>query len=175
LRQAREHEKPRRLEDLPTASLFPNVEVGRQFLYDHEQLLLGLNYSLARSARADRTLDDQDIIAALSALAKTRDTLVNAGLHYPTQPSAASQQAVAADLEKTVAEYRALEQKHRGYSSLLDSELLRAFVFLLRMAEARTSGRPKSRAFIDSLFAQFPQTESALVTADQAGSRIIVP
>jgi hypothetical protein len=175
LRQARVHEGPRALENLPAESLFPAVEISRQFIYEHEQLLVGMNYALARSARADRSLHDQDIIAALGALAKTQDTLVNAGLHYPTQPASPSQQAVAAQLEKTLSEYRALEQQHRGFSGLTDSDVLRLFVFLLRIAQARTSGRPKSRALIDSLLEQFPERESALVTPDQAGNRIIVP
>jgi hypothetical protein len=175
LRQAREHEKPRSLEELPPDALFPNVDLTRQFIYEHEELLVGLNYALAKSVRADRTLKDQDIIAALAALAKTYETLVNSGLHYPTRPANLIQQAVVAELEKTLQEYRAIEQKHRGFSALRDSDLLRVFIFMLRMAHAHTSGRPKSRALVDSLLAQFPEKESAVLTPDQAGSRIIVP
>jgi len=58
---------------------------------------------------------------------------------------------------------------------LRDSELLRALVFLVRMAHGRTSGRPKSRAFVDFLFAQFPEKQSAIATPEEAGSRIITP
>jgi hypothetical protein len=47
-------------------------------------------------------------------------------------------------------------------------------VFLLRMGMVRTSGRPKSRAFVDFLYRQFPEQESALAAAGE-GSRIIVP
>jgi len=43
------------------------------------------------------------------------------------------------------------------------------------MALARTSGRPKSRAFIDFLFAQFPEKHSALADSQDAGSRIVIP
>jgi hypothetical protein len=46
---------------------------------------------------------------------------------------------------------------------------------LLRLAHGRTSGRPKSRAFIDFLYAQFPEKQSAVLTPQEAGSRIIVP
>jgi hypothetical protein len=53
--------------------------------------------------------------------------------------------------------------------------VLRALVFLVRMAHARTSGRPKSRALIDSLFAQFPEKESLIETPANAPSRIIMP
>ena len=48
-------------------------------------------------------------------------------------------------------------------------------VFLLRMGLVRTSGRPKSRAFVDFLFAQFPEKNSAIAGPDEAGSRIVIP
>jgi hypothetical protein len=53
---------------------------------------------------------------------------------------------------------------------LRDSEVLRALVFMVRMAHGRTSGRPKSRAFVDFLLAQFPEKAS---TPEEAGSRLI--
>ncbi|HYL16426.1 MAG TPA: hypothetical protein VEV41_25555, partial [Terriglobales bacterium] len=59
------------------------------------------------------------------------------------------------------------------YSRLRDSDVLKGLVFLVRMAHGRTSGRPKSRAFVDFLFTQFPEDKSALAKADDAGSRII--
>ena len=77
-----------------------------------------------------------------------------------------------------VKEYREAEQKHMGYSRLKESEVLQALVFLLRMAHGRTSGRPKSRAFVDFLFTQFPEKQSAiatLATPEAAGSRIVIP
>jgi hypothetical protein len=51
--------------------------------------------------------------------------------------------------------------------------VLRALVFMLRMAESRTSGRPKSRAYIDLLFKQFDKP--GVVSPEESGSRIIVP
>ena len=63
LQQAREHEKPRRAQDLDQAALFLQVELGDQFLYEREHLLAGMSYALAKSARADRTLADGDLIA----------------------------------------------------------------------------------------------------------------
>jgi hypothetical protein len=43
------------------------------------------------------------------------------------------------------------------------------------MAYGRTSGRPKSRAFIDFLFGQFPEKKSVIAAPDEVGSRIITP
>jgi hypothetical protein len=175
LQQAREHEKPRPVEDLDQGALFPQVEVGDQFLYEREHLLVGLSFALAKSARADRSLTDVDLIAALTAMAKSYETLVNSGLHYETPITSVGQQAVAAEVQKMVKEYREAEQKHMGYVRLRDSEMLRALVFLVRMAHGRTSGRPKSRAFVDFLFAQFPEKQSAITTPEEAGTRIITP
>ena len=83
-------------------------------------------------------------------------------------------QAIAADIQQMVKEYREAEQKHTGYSRLRDSDVLRALVFLLRMGLTRTSGRPRSRAFVDFVVAQFPERESAIAAPNEA-SRIIVP
>jgi len=175
LQQAREHEKPRPLDDLDQAALFSQVEIGEEFLYEHEHLILGLTYALAKSAQADRLINDTDLMAALASMAKKQETLVNSGLHYETPIASLSQHAVVAEVHELLTGYREEEEKHLGYSRLRDSEVLRALVFLLRMGHARTSGRPKSRAFVDFVLAQFPEKQSAVVTPAEAGSRIIIP
>ena len=175
LRQAREHEKPRPLEDLEGVELFPRVEIGDQFVYEHEHLLIGISFALAKSARADRALTDPELLSALTAMAKTYDTLVNSGLHYETPVASMSQQAVAAEVQNLLKEYRETEEKNLGYSRLRDSDVLKALVFLLRMGHARTSGRPKSRAFIEFVSAQFTEPQSAITAPDDAGTRLIVP
>ena len=175
LQQAREHEKPRPADQIDPSALFLQIEVSDQFMYEKEHLLMGLTYALAKSARADRSLHDQDLIASLSMLGKAYERRVTSGLHYEQPLSSESQRRVVLEVETMVKEYREAEQKHVGYSTLRDSEVLKAVVFLLRLAHGRTSGRPKSRAFVEFLFAQFPEKESAVVTPQDAGSRIILP
>lgn len=175
LQQAREHEKPRGMADLDPAALFLQVEVGDQFLYQHEHLIMGLTFALSKSVRADRNLKDTDVIAALTSSVKTWETLVNSGLLYESPISSLPQQAIAAEVQNMIREYREAEQKHVGYVQLRDSEVLRALVFLVRMAHGRTSGRPKSRAFVDFLLAQFPEKASGGVAPEEVGSRIITP
>lgn len=175
LQQAREHEKPRSADELNREELFLQVEVADQFLYEREHLLLGLSYAVSKTARSDRSLADRDLIAALTALTKKYETLVNSGLHYETPIANIGQQAVIAEVQNMLKEYREAEQKHLGHTMLRDSDVLRALVFLVRMAHGRTSGRPKSRAFVDFLFAQFPEKTSAIATPEEAGSRIITP
>ena len=174
LQQARAHEKPRSLDQVDQSVLFPQVALSEQFLYEHEHLVLGLSFGIAKAARTNRLVNDRDVIAALTSLAKTYETLVNSGLVYETPTTNIVQQAVAGEIQKMIAEYREVEQKQIGYSALKDSDVLRALVFLVRMAEARTSGRPKSRAYLDFLFTQFPEKQG-VVGAQSAGSSIIVP
>jgi hypothetical protein len=173
--QAHEHEKPRSAEQIDPAGLFLQVELSDQFMYEKEHLLMGLTYALAKAARADRSLHDQDLIAALVVLSKSYERRVNSGLHYEQPLPSETQRRAAAEVETMVKEYREAEQKHTGYSTLRDSDVLKALVFLVRLAHGRTSGRPKSRVFAEFLFTQFPEKESAVVAPQEAGSRIILP
>lgn len=175
MQQAREHEKPRPAEEFDPASLFLQVEISEQFTYEREHLLMGLSYALAKAARADRTLNDRDLIAALTAMCTSYERLVNSGLHYEQPLPGRAQHAVAAQVEEMTKQYREAEQKQLGYSTLRDGDVLKSLVFLLRLGHGRTSGRLKSRAFIDFLYAQFPEKEHAVLTPQEAGSRIIVP
>ncbi len=175
LRQAREHEKPRPAEQIDRASLFLQVEISEQFTYEREHLLMGLSYALAQAAHAQRSLNDQDLISALTAMCTSYERLVNSGLHYEQPLTGVAQHAVAAQIQEMLKQFREAEQKQLGFSRLNDTDVLKSLVFLLRLAQGRTSGRPKSRAFIDFLFAQFPENRSAVIAPQEAASRIIVP
>lgn len=176
LQQARRHERPRELSDAERDALFPQVEVREEFVYQREPLIVGLTYAISRAARADRSIVDRDAIAAVDALARSFQTLVGSGLHYEQHTTNLPQQAISQEMQRMLAEYRQTEEKHLGYSTLKDSEVLQALVFILRMAHARTNGRPRSRAFLEFLFAQFPEREpSVLSPGETSPSRLIVP
>ena len=175
LQQAREHERHRNSGALDPAELFPKIEIDEQFLYEREHLLLGLSFAVAKSARANRSLTDRDLIAALISFAKKYETLVNSSLIYEQRTPNLEHQAIVRELEEMVKGFRDAEQEHMAPNRLRDSEVLKALVFLLRLGMARTSGRPKSRAFIDFVLAQFPESQSTVAALDDAGSRIVVP
>jgi hypothetical protein len=175
LRQAREHERPRSANEIDPAALFLQVKVPDQFLYEKEHLLMGLTFALARATNGDRSLHDQDLISAVGGMCTSYERLVNSGLHYEQPLTSPAQQRIAAEIELMVKEYRAAEEKHTGRSALPDSDVLKALAFLLRLAHGRTSGRPKSRALIDFLAAQFPEKDAGAVTPQESGSSIIVP
>ncbi len=175
LQQAREHEKPRVANDLDQSLLFPQIEIGEQFIYEQEHLIVGLSYALSKAAKKDHGLNDGDLIAALASMVKTYETYVNSGLHYQTPMTSVSQQAVVAETQQMIKEYREAEQKQTGQTRLRDADILRALTFLLRLAYSRTSGRPKSRAFVEFLFGQFPEKESVIANADEPASKLVIP
>ncbi len=160
------------------------VEIHEQFLYEREELIMGLSFALAKSSRAsrslgDRSLTDRDLIAALGSLAKKYQTLANSSLIYEPPTANVAHQEIAREVESMIREFREAEQQHigeiPGHMRLRDSDLLKALVFLLRMGLGRTSGRPKSRAFVDFLLGQFPERNSAIAGAEDGGSRIVIP
>ena len=179
--QAREHATAHSHKDVERPgepdreAMFPEIEIAEQFLYEREELILGLSFALAKSARGDRSLTDRDLIAAISSLAKSYQTLVNSNLIYEQPTANVAHQNIAREVQTMVREFREAEQQHIGRTRLRDSEVLKALVFLLRMGFGRTSGRPKSRAFIDFLLAQFPEKQSAIAGPEEAASRIVIP
>ena len=118
LQQAREHEKPRSADQIDPAALFLQIEVSDQFMYEKEHLLMGLTYALAKAARADRSLHDQDLIAALTMLANSYERRINSGLHYEQPLTSESQRRAASEVETMMKEYREAEQKHVGILTL---------------------------------------------------------
>lgn len=175
LQQARQHEKPQAQREISSEAVFGHIEIGRQFLHDNEHLVIGLSFALAKSARADQTLKDADLIVALASLAKSYETLANSGLHYEDSSPGLRQQAISAEVRKMVEEYRQTEKQHTGSTRLRDKDVVLALVFLLRMAYMRTSGRPKSRAFIDFLLNEFKEPVASAAQSPERASSLILP
>ena len=177
LQQSREHTTAQMGQSQQTdrRDLFPEVEIPEQFLYEREELILGLGFALAKSARSDRSLNDRDLIAALTSMAKRYQTLVKSNLIYEEPTANIAHRSIAREIETMVREFRAVEQQHVGHTRLRDSDVLKALVFLSSMGLGRTSGRPKSRAFVDFLFGQFPEKNSALAAPEETGGRIVIP
>jgi hypothetical protein len=175
LQQARQHQEPRRLEDVPAAELFSSIEISEQFLREAEPLLMGVWHTLARRYAADPKLTDREVIGALANMAKSYQILVGSGLVYQEATPGLAQQAIMEALGRLLEEFRALEQKHLGYAALKDGDVLKALVFSLRLAHMHTSGRLLSRGFLDFLREQFPEKTPAIAPADEEASRLIVP
>ena len=175
LQQARQHDGPRRPGDVPPEQLFASIEIPEQFLREQEPLLMGIWHTLSRRYGADRNLTDREVIGALTTMVKSYQTLVGSGLVYQEATPGLAQQAIMDAIQQLLQEFRALEQKHLGYSSLKDGDVLKALVFTVRLAQMHTSGRPFSRRFLDFLGEQFPAASPSLAAAEEPASRIIVP
>jgi hypothetical protein len=175
LQQARQHEKPRQLEDAPPEEVFPKVELSDEFLQAREPVISGILQTIGKLSRRDRSLNDREVIAALVNLAKSYQTLVGSGLIYEQVPPSLAQQALIEAVRRLLQEFRELEREHLGYTTLKDAEVLKVLVLALRLAHIHTSGRPLSRAFLDFLHDRFAEALSSIAAADEPGSRIIMP
>ncbi len=175
LRQARQHAKPPELEDAPPEEVFPKVEFSDEFVQNREPIISGILHTIGRLSGRDRSLNDREVIAALVNLAESYQTLAESGLIYEQVPPSLAQQALIEAVRQLLQEFRELEREHLGRTTLKDSEVLKVLVLVLRLAHIHTSGRPRSRGFLDFLHQQFPGPQSSIATADEPGSRIIMP
>jgi len=107
-------------------------------------------------------------MAALTALAETYRTL-GSGIYYEKPPDEPVARGLYTELMKFV--QKSQQEEAEGTGRLKDAEVLPLLVFLLRVARARTNGRPRSKAFLDFLRAQFPQSPE--IEAEK--SKIIMP
>ncbi len=175
LQQARQHEKPRELESLAQEELFRDVSLEQRFFYDKEHLIAGIMYGIAQLAWRHKDWTDQEFLRALTAITRVTATRAGSGLIVGENSPNPMQQALQEEIDKMIAQYRQLEEQHLGYFQLKDSDVLRALVFLVRMGHSRTNGRRKSRAFLDSVRAQFPAQGPSTGVAPAANNSLIIP
>ena len=167
LQQARQHDKPR---ELGGEEMMPQIRLPQDLFQRQGPLIAGLLQTLNRLAHADRNLRDREIIAALTTMAHSYQTLVASGLVYQQASPNPAQAEIVEILQQSIEEFRRVEQQHLGYTALRDSDVLQVLVFMIRLGQVSTSGRPLARGFVDSLQQRLPQTEPAA----QSGS-IILP
>ena len=161
-----EHPRPVAPEELP----HPEVEILSDLLHDRRAVVSGFSYHILKFALENRDTNDADALAALAALAETFRTL-GTGLYYEKPPEAPLRRGLYAQLVHFVEEFRKQESQRAGFPALKDSEVFHLLVFLLRVGTRQTNGRPRSRAFLDFLRAQFP----AAAELQPETPRIILP
>jgi len=160
------HPKPIADSDVP----FPDVSFPSDLIHTRQAALSGLGYTVVMYAADQRSLNDSDVFAALQALAESRRTLLS-GIYYEKPPDI----PVAAGLYAAVAKFIEDEKKHTAehpeFPALKDTEIFHLLVFFLRFGRLRSSGRPRTRAFLEFLRTQFP-AEAGVAKEE---SRIILP
>lgn len=173
LQQSRLHDR-RRPQDAGGEELFPEIEISPQFMRQHEPAAISILQGIASVARGDRNLTDREVSGALTNMIKTYQTMVESGLLYQESLANPVQGSLINSIEGLLKEYRQLEEQHLGFSSLKDGDVLKGLVWVLRLVFLNSSGRPRSRGFLDFLRELLPGAHAAS-PANVPGTRIILP
>ena len=132
--------------------------------------MAALAFSIAKFCAAQPAAVDNDILAAIEALAQTYKTL-SSGLIYEKPPQAPLPGELYASLTTFLDEIKKQQAERGASASLKDIEIFYLLVFLYRMGLLRTNGRRRSRLFMEFLRGQFPEAPEL----KKEESRIIVP
>ena len=154
---------------LPPDTPLLGVTLPSDIIHTHQQLMAVLAFTIAKFWVTHREATDNDVLAAIQALAETTRTLMT-GIYYETQPAGQLRRELYAALTAFVGEVKQ-KQAQQGGSTLKDSDFFYLLVFLYRMGLLRTNGRPRSRRYIEFLRNQFPEVQEL----KREESRIIVP
>ena len=162
-----ESEHPR---DIPADTPLLDETIPQEVLHTHQQLMAALAFSIANFCAAQPAAVDNDILAAIEALAQTYKTL-SSGLIYEKPPQAPLPGELYASLTTFLDEIKKQQAERGASASFKDIEIFYLLVFLYRMGLLRTNGRPRSRLFMEFLRGQFPEAPEL----KKEESRIIVP
>jgi hypothetical protein len=170
LRESRRYEADKvklHAEDIP----FPEIEVPDSFLYEHEQLIGQIGYRILRHGLENPRVVDNDVKEALDKLTRTHQTQAS-GIYYESLPEGGHAVGLFRDVKKFLDEREDKQRQLGGLATLKTSDVIRAFVFLLRLAMIHSNRRPRGRAFLDFLRQTFPEEAK---TAAPEESRLIIP
>jgi len=148
---------------------FGEVKVHPSFARDHGLLLSALDYALCGFAAEHREVVDADVLAALQALAEGYRTLAS-GIYYENPPVHPLQRGIYEGLKTAIAGFKKGEAQRTGMAATRDGDIRDALIFLTQLGAMRTNGRPKGRAYLDLLRAQFPAEEF-----QKPSSNIVMP
>jgi hypothetical protein len=160
------HPKPIPESEIP----FPDVSVSRDQVQMRSATFYGLGYTILVYASEQRLLTDAEVLDAVESIATTYRTLTS-GIYYENPPAGALAAGLYVILAKLLQEEKKTAANQPGSSVLRDSDIFLLLVFFLRFARLRSNGRPRSRAFLEFLRAEYPAT--AEPTTEER--RIILP
>ncbi len=160
----------------PDSATIPNrdIEVSEEFLRANEMTLVLVARAVLRAAFEVEGVIDFDLRDALESLVQTYRTL-ESGLYYEARPQNAVAAAVCDSVRGTIAEFREMEVKERGTSTLRESTILRVLCFLQGLEFDWNNGRKRGRAVVNFLAHQFMPTEKEAAGADESAPSLLVP
>lgn len=168
---ARRYEAEHRKPFVPDADPFPDVEFSPEILRRNGNAISAIGLAILGLAQQNSAVRDPEILTALRTLAETYRTL-ESGIYFERPPDDLHARALYAHLEQALQEFKKQTSQQAGFAAIKDSEIFRLLIFFLRVGRRETNGRPKSRAFLDFLYAQFPAAPAA---AEREAPRIILP
>jgi hypothetical protein len=141
----------------------------KSFINEYGPVLEAIGRSVAEERQTSPWLADVDVMEVYKALAATMTTL-SSGIYYETLPDGPARLSLFRRL-KTLLDGLLSSNPDAQHRALRVSEVLDILAFLLLAATLNTSGRPKSRQYLDWLSA------ASGVAEPSAGesSRLILP
>jgi hypothetical protein len=137
---------------------FAEAKFSRSFAQTHGPLLAHLDYAVCQFAADHREVVDTDVLVALQTLAETYRTQAS-GIIYEKPLDYALQRGVYENLKSSVAEFQKDEAQRVGMTTVRDSDIRDALIFLTQLCAVHANGRPKGRAYLDLIRQQFPKQE----------------
>jgi len=168
--RAREQEDEHRKPPPPAEMPFSEIELPTGVLDVNRALVAAMATTILALADETCGLSDADVAAALRPLAEAYRTL-SSGLYYEKPPEGGPARELYGRLREAVQGLRKEQLARAALPVVKDSDALYISVFLARVLRARSNGRPRCRAFLDFLRAQFP----VAAPAEREAPRIIVP
>jgi hypothetical protein len=137
---------------------FAEVKFQRSFAETHGALLVDIDYAVCQFAADHREVVDTDVLAALQRLAETYRTQAS-GIIYEKPLDYPLQRALYEHLKAAITDFRKKEAQRLGMTTVRDSEVRDALIFLTQLCAVHENGRPKGRAYLDLIRQQFPTEE----------------
>ena len=141
---------------------FPHkeIEIDAPFLREHGELVESCAREMLEGTRAVPGAVDSDTREALDGLIRTYKTR-ETGLYYDSRPDSVYAARIFDHLCEALELFLQQEQQQTGFTRTRDADVMKTWVFLLRMALDRDNGRPKGKAFLGFLRLHFGQPEAA--------------
>jgi hypothetical protein len=133
----------------PSTAPNRDIRVTEEFVDGNQALMVLLSSALASAALEIKAVTDFDIREALESLIRAYRAL-QSGLYYEGLPANPYAAALHEAVQTRVADLRKRETEATGApTTIRDSTILTALVFLQRLEFSNNNGRKRSRAFLD--------------------------
>ncbi len=154
LQESRENDYKHREGLHPKDFPYKEVRIEESFLRDHAPLLELCGREVLEGAVATTGATDEDLRQALDALTRSYKTR-ESGIYYDSKPDSIYARRIFDRAQEAVIGFIEEQTRSAGFARTRDSDVMKVWVFLYRMALDRDNGRSRGRAFLDFLRLHF--------------------